>query len=109
MIQWLSSCQPYIAYCLKNRSLQKLTKTTDIRTYISGNTMTQLPKIYTSTKKSQKTKKRHTRQQENTIDNYLQYQHRQTPPKSRTQQQNTAGHNTERPDYYTNQGRPPDK
>eukprot|EP00957_Ditylum_brightwellii_P074979 5697926-Ditylum_brightwellii.AAC.1 len=43
------------------------------------------------------------------IDKYLQYQHRQNPPKSRTQQQRTAGNNTDWTDYYTNQGRPPDK
>ena len=109
MRQWLSSCQPYIAYCLKNRSLQKLTKTKDIRAYMIGNSTTQLPKIYTSPKKSQKKKTRHNRQQENTIDNYLQYQHRHKPPKPRTQQRSTAGTNTERTDYYTNQGRPPDK
>eukprot|EP00957_Ditylum_brightwellii_P022141 1670225-Ditylum_brightwellii.AAC.1 len=43
------------------------------------------------------------------IDNYLQYHIRQQPPKPQTQQQRTAGNNTERTDYYPNQGRPPDK
>eukprot|EP00957_Ditylum_brightwellii_P158119 12035450-Ditylum_brightwellii.AAC.1 len=105
MKQWLSSCQPFIAYYLKNRSIQNLTKTKDIRTYMTGNTKTQLPKIYTSNKKTQKKKTRYTRHQENTINNYLQYHIRQQPPNSQTQQQQTAGNNTERTDYYTNQGR----
>eukprot|EP00957_Ditylum_brightwellii_P169234 12880912-Ditylum_brightwellii.AAC.1 len=43
------------------------------------------------------------------IDNYLQYHFRQQPSNSQTKQQQTAGNNTERMDYYKNQGRPPDK
>eukprot|EP00957_Ditylum_brightwellii_P162149 12345805-Ditylum_brightwellii.AAC.1 len=109
MKQWLSSCQPFIPYCLKNRSLQTLNKTKDIRLYMTGNKKTQLPKIYTSNKKSHKKKTKQKNQEDNTINNYLQYHIKYQAPKSRTQQPRMkAGSNNRVTDYYTNQGRPPD-
>eukprot|EP00957_Ditylum_brightwellii_P141121 10751271-Ditylum_brightwellii.AAC.1 len=84
-------------------------KNKDIRTYMKDSKKTQLPKIYTSNKKIHKKKIIQKRQQENTINNYLQYHTKYKAPKSRTQQpRKKAGSNNGVTDYYTNQRRPLD-
>ena len=109
MKQWLSTCQPFIAYCLKNRSHQECHKTRDIRTYLKGKTSTQVPKTYTNHKAHKKRKAKNTKTQANTLDKYIQYTQRQTTLTSRNHRNNKKKNKQGVTDYYTNQGRPPDE
>ena len=102
--------QPFIAYCLKNRSYQPLNKTRDIRTYMKGNKATQLPKIYTINKTAHKKKNQQGRQQENTINNYSRCSNKHQTTTTKTQRTKKPVSNNNRvTNYYTNQGRPQDK